>query len=136
MPESMDREIHFYITYVVDLITQMAKYDVKCVVDYDKLVRQKLATGFLTTWNPEMLHATWMRFLQARVEAGQSTTKKVGEAAAKEGRGAGKSSGGKPTKALVCFQWNAGKCSKKGCKYAHECSKCGSPDHTKKKCTA
>ncbi|KAK3241795.1 hypothetical protein CYMTET_48479 [Cymbomonas tetramitiformis] len=45
MPESMDREIHFYITYVVDLITQMGKYDVKCVVDYDKLVRQKLATG-------------------------------------------------------------------------------------------
>jgi len=136
MPESMDREVHFYITYVADLITQMAKYDVKCVVDYDKLVRQKLATGFLTTWNPDMLHATWMRFLQARVEAGQSTTKKIGEAAAKEGRGAGKSSGGKPTKALVCFQWNAGKCSKKGCKYAHECSKCGSPDHTKKKCTA
>ncbi|KAK3279620.1 hypothetical protein CYMTET_12482 [Cymbomonas tetramitiformis] len=89
MPESMDREIHFDITYVVDLITQMSKYDVKCVVDYDKL----------------------------------STTKKIGEAAAKEGRGAGKSSGGKPTKALVCFQWNAGKCSKKGCKYAHECSK-------------
>ncbi|KAK3265104.1 hypothetical protein CYMTET_26194 [Cymbomonas tetramitiformis] len=100
----------------------MSKYDVKCVVDYDKLVRQKLATGFLTTWNPDMLHATWMRFLQARVEAGQSTTKKPGEAAAKEGRGAGKSGGGKPTKALVCFQWNAGKCSKKGCKYAHECS--------------
>ncbi|KAK3253809.1 hypothetical protein CYMTET_36958 [Cymbomonas tetramitiformis] len=122
MPESMDREIHYCITYVVDLITQMAKHDVKCVVDYDKLVRQKLATGFLTTWNPDMLHATWMRFLQARVEAGQSTTKKNGEAAAKEGRGAGKSSGGKPTKALVYFQWNAGKCSKKGCKYAHECS--------------
>eukprot|EP00854_Cymbomonas_tetramitiformis_P006069 gene6069-biopygen6099 len=60
MPESMDRDIHFYITYVVDLITQMSKYDVKCVVDYDKLVRQKLATGFLTTWNPDMLHATWM----------------------------------------------------------------------------
>ncbi|KAK3279628.1 hypothetical protein CYMTET_12490 [Cymbomonas tetramitiformis] len=89
MPERMDREIHFDITYVVDLITQMSKYDVKCVVDYDKL----------------------------------STTKKISEAAAKEGRGAGKSSGGKPTKALVCFQWNAGKCSKKGCKYAHECSK-------------
>ncbi|KAK3249507.1 hypothetical protein CYMTET_41060 [Cymbomonas tetramitiformis] len=67
MPESMVREIHFYITYVVDLITQMSKYEVKCVVDYDKLVRQKLATGFLTTWNPDMLHATWMRFLQARV---------------------------------------------------------------------
>eukprot|EP00854_Cymbomonas_tetramitiformis_P009830 gene9830-biopygen10041 len=49
MPESMDREIHFDITYVVDLITQMSKYDVKCVVDYDKLVRQKLATGLLTT---------------------------------------------------------------------------------------
>eukprot|EP00854_Cymbomonas_tetramitiformis_P034046 gene34046-biopygen6935 len=49
MPERMDREIHFDITYVVDLITQMSKYDVKCVVDYDKLVRQKLATGFLTT---------------------------------------------------------------------------------------
>ncbi|KAK3288888.1 hypothetical protein CYMTET_3642 [Cymbomonas tetramitiformis] len=118
MPESMDREIHFYITYVVDLITQMSKYEVKCVVDYDKLVKQKLATGFLTTWNPDMLHATWTRFLQARVEAGQSTTKKTGETAAKEGRGAGKSSGGKATKAMVCFQWNAGKCSKKGCRSA------------------
>eukprot|EP00854_Cymbomonas_tetramitiformis_P003989 gene3989-biopygen3923 len=59
------------------------------------------------------------------MEAGPPTTRKTGKAASKGGRGAEKSGvAGKPTKALVCFQWNVGKCFKKGCKYAHECSKC------------
>ncbi|KAK3261560.1 hypothetical protein CYMTET_29536 [Cymbomonas tetramitiformis] len=58
------------------------------------------------------------------MEAGPPTTRKTGKAASKGGRGAEKSGvAGKPTKALVCFQWNVGKCFKKGCKYAHECSK-------------
>ncbi|KAK3235855.1 hypothetical protein CYMTET_53976 [Cymbomonas tetramitiformis] len=127
MPDSVDREIHFYHMYVIDLFTKLDLYDVKsCVAEYDKYIRQRLATNFITSWNPDMLVGTWKRFIQSRKEAGNSVVKtprsKASDAATPTPR--------TPKPGLHCFQWNAGKCSKKGCKFPHTCSSCGG-DHKK-----
>ncbi|KAK3281428.1 hypothetical protein CYMTET_10778 [Cymbomonas tetramitiformis] len=129
MPDSVDREIHFYHMYVIDLFTKLDLYDVKCVAEYDKYIRQRLATNFITSWNPDMLVGTWNRFIQSRKEAGNSAAKtprsKASDAAAPTPR--------TPKPGLHCFPWNAGKCSKKNRKFPHTCSSCGG-NHRKTEC--
>jgi len=130
IPDSFGREIHFYHMYVLDVFAKMDAYEVRCVAEYDKYLRQRIASGFILSWNPDMLDATWARFLQARRDAGQTTLRTSGAAKQKDLGGAGATS--KPSRSVAsCFQWNAGKCTKKGCKFPHVCSSCGG-DHKKK----
>ncbi|KAK3261044.1 hypothetical protein CYMTET_30034 [Cymbomonas tetramitiformis] len=130
MPDSFEREIHFYHMYVLDLFAKMDSYDVKCVAEYDKYIRQRIASSFILSWNPDMLDATWTRFIQARRDAGQTTSKTAGIGKQKDPAGAKTTS--KPKSSILsCFQWNAGKCTKKACTFPHVCSSCGG-DHRKK----
>ncbi|KAK3256554.1 hypothetical protein CYMTET_34312, partial [Cymbomonas tetramitiformis] len=77
-----------------------------------------------------MLDATWTRFIQARRDAGQTTSKTAGIGKQKDPAGAKTTS--KPKSSILsCFHWNAGKCTKKACKFPHVCSSCGG-DHRKK----
>ncbi|KAK3276656.1 hypothetical protein CYMTET_15281 [Cymbomonas tetramitiformis] len=79
MPDSYEREVHFYHMYVLDLFGKMETYDVRCLVEYDRFLRQRMAAGFIETWNPDLLHPTWMRFIQGRTESGQPTSKSGGK---------------------------------------------------------
>eukprot|EP00854_Cymbomonas_tetramitiformis_P021312 gene21312-biopygen21978 len=93
-------------------------------------VHQRIASSFVLSWNPDMLDATWTRFIQARRDAGQTTSKTAGIGKQKIPAGAKTTS--KPKSSILsCFQWNAGKCTKKGCKFPHVRSSCGG-DHRKK----
>ncbi|KAK3286374.1 hypothetical protein CYMTET_6068 [Cymbomonas tetramitiformis] len=128
MPDGYEREVHYYHMYVLDLFARMDSHDVKCVAEYDKYIRQRMASGFILSWNPDMLQATWTRFVTARKESGLETTKSTSKV-----RDTGASSSPQSTsKIFSCFPWNAGKCSKKNCKFPHVCSSCGSSDHKKK----
>ncbi|KAK3241446.1 hypothetical protein CYMTET_48797 [Cymbomonas tetramitiformis] len=128
IPDSYEREIHFYHMYVLDVFAKLDSYEVKCVAEYDKYLRQRIASGFILSWNPDMLHATCSRFIQARKDSGLSTTKSASKSP--KDLGATGTSPKTPKSVLACFQWNAGKCSKKNCKYPHVCSSCGG-DHKK-----
>ncbi|KAK3241669.1 hypothetical protein CYMTET_48590 [Cymbomonas tetramitiformis] len=96
--------------------------------DYRELF-QRLATGFILSWNPDYLLATWTRFIQSRRDAGQATTR----SAKAKPTDVTTPSPRTPKAALHCFQWNARKCSKKNCKFPHVCSICGG-NHRKKDC--
>ncbi|KAK3280901.1 hypothetical protein CYMTET_11280 [Cymbomonas tetramitiformis] len=88
MPDSFEREIHFYHMYVLDLFVKMDSYDVKCVAEYDKYIRQRIASSFILLWNPDMLDATWTRFIQARERRGTNDFEDCGDREA-EGPGGG-----------------------------------------------
>ncbi|KAK3287246.1 hypothetical protein CYMTET_5235 [Cymbomonas tetramitiformis] len=85
IPDSYEREIHFYHMYVLDVFTKLDSYEVKCVAEYDKYLPQRIASGFILSWNPDMLHATWSRFIQARKDSGLSMTKSAGKTIKAEG---------------------------------------------------
>ncbi|KAK3233576.1 hypothetical protein CYMTET_56134 [Cymbomonas tetramitiformis] len=51
----------------------METYDIRCLVKYDKFLRPRMAAGFMETWNPDLLHPTWMCFIQGRTESGHAT---------------------------------------------------------------
>ncbi|KAK3278520.1 hypothetical protein CYMTET_13551 [Cymbomonas tetramitiformis] len=114
IPNSFDREVHFYHMYALDAFVKMDTHDVKCVADYDKYIRQRIAPGFIVSWNPDLLHATWTRFVQARKKAGQATPRTSTKTREQPERTSPPPKSGKNI--FSCFQWNAGKCSKKNSK--------------------
>jgi hypothetical protein len=55
----------------------------------------------------------------------------AGPSAAADDRGKRTSS---PRKRMICWNYNKGTCTRKDCKFAHACSKCGKDGHTISQC--
>ncbi|KAK3286308.1 hypothetical protein CYMTET_6129 [Cymbomonas tetramitiformis] len=105
MLHGFEQNVHFSYMYVLNVFTKMDTYKVKCVTDYDKYIRQRMASYFIILWNPDLLLATWMRlFVAARKDSGLATMRsltKVKDAGAT-------TSPSKPVKSFCAFSGTQG----------------------------